>query len=265
MFFLSRLALLALLCALPFLLWPPAVWLVVLCTVGAGGIALFGLFDPKYRLQRALVTLAAVACGWIALGSARPVSETMIPDPQLRDWVNYIVDWVTPAGLNLWVLALVALLVVVLGGLEARRMGLEAGDETGVSLDWMPELSFFGHDPIQKTPVVDLRVLADNGADTATHINHGRLRLFWLFDMSATLHRVSEAVVPLAAGETIALEPQAQTPVHLRAQAQTGLLRLLLRAFDTPPGRLTGVPCTVHLAKAEKALWVRPRQAGNGP
>jgi hypothetical protein len=254
-----RIAVLVFVLALPFLFWPPPVWLIVACTIAATLIVAFGLLDPRYRLQRALVAIATSFSGLALIPAVPEVTETMVGDPTLRDWANFLLQMLRSAAVDGRVLLALVVMFLAIAGLEALRLrfdGRRAGSDLRLSL--VRARTHFFHSPVANGHVIEVGVTVTNNSTAPAGIVAGDVVVLGVFILPARLARVREALLELGPGERIVVPPGDEVQVVLTADADSPALRRLLAALDGRVGRLIPLPCAVRLKDLRLGFGLRP-------
>ena len=265
LYFLLRIGTLALFCTLPFLFWPPPFWLVIFCAVMAGLIAAFGLFDPKSRLLRLIVTMVMAFLPMLGAAGGASVTQNMVGDDTLRDWLNFILSLLGHVTNDGTVLLAYCVVMVSLIGLAAWQMYLEREEEKReVQLRVISEESRYRFDPTLGAHgafLVETRIVVSNRGDAAIGLSDAQIAILGAIDLEVRVARCGEAIVELGPNDEIAIAAGGQEVVHLTAPVPGGGgLAMLLQLLDGWIGRLlVPLPAKVTTAwgKARFTLWAR--------
>lgn len=257
-FLLFRLSVLAFFCSLPFLMWPPPTWVVVFCAIMAGGIAAFGLLDPKSRILRLIVT-AVIAFLPLLGGTLGPdISEAMVPNDGVRDWLNFALDWFTAdGGTSLWVLSVYILIVLALIALEIWRSYLESQkDSDALRLRPISGTKLWWLNPIGRVFTLEAKIVATNQKYHEIDFATAELSLWGLIGIEATLSPVQEGVFPLSPDERLTIPANGEIKFHILGEISSSDPQgSLLCWLSNWVGRyLIPVPAKISIADVD--IWI---------
>lgn len=261
-FLIFRLLVLAFFCALPFLVWPPAVWLAVFCLVMALGIAAFGLVDPKSRFARLIVTMVVAFLPLLGSAVLPNFTEEMIPDAAWRDWANFILEWLTGGGTGTTVLVIYIVVLLTLVGLEIFRLWLEAKNDTApLKLRPIITSGLWGFDPVKNVYWLEMRVALENQTSEDIEVTTAHISLLGISELEGKLAPNGEVTMVLNPREVIQVPAQGEPTPYIRANLPaSGLGGVLLSGLNNWVGRYL-VPLPVHLSIRSCKVWVNLRAA----
>ncbi len=234
-FTLSRVAIVAILFAIPLFIWPPPTWLIVLCWTAAGLTYRFGMYHPDTRLQRLIVSLSLGCLALAALPGTVTIPPELIANPEIRNAINAVLSLILRTTTNPLLVLLLGIVFVSVCALEAWQIYIRERNHCEVlQITPISGQSIVKYSYDEECYIVEQRVVITNKSSAPIEIQAASISAFGNISLKTDIYISGEVILPLSPGYNIRIVENGTREIHVMAKIDSKFLRLILAFLDSP-------------------------------